>query len=189
MTRYVISRHGHVEGIDPPHFRGRTELPLSDRGRREIAALASRIAAELPPVAIYCSPLGRCVETARAVSEATGIAPQATGDLLDLDYGDWQGRSHAEMGELNPEALTLWYTTPQRMRFPMGESLQDLAVRAADMARHIAASHGDDTVLLVGHDSIDRVLLLHLLDMPLSSYWRFECSPCSITVTSAPMRR
>ena len=90
MTRYVISRHGHVEGIDPPHFRGRTELPLSDRGRREIAALASRIAAELPPVAIYCSPLGRCVETARAVSEATtrsAVRLEAAQMALQKGYG------------------------------------------------------------------------------------------------------
>lgn len=178
----VITRHGHVEGIQPPRFRGRAELTLSEKGQRQIAALAARIRKEFRPAAVYSSPLQRCVQTAQAIGDACDCEVEVTGDLLDLDYGDWQGKTHAEMGELFPGMLERWYAQPHLVRFPLGESLQDLAVRAADLLRRLLEKHAHDTIALVGHDSIDRVLMLQLLEMPLSSYWRLEHEPCSISL-------
>ena len=66
------------------------------------------------------------------------------------------------------------------MQFPDGESLQDLAARAADALRFIVARHSDETVVAVGHDSVNRTLLLLALDMPLSLYWRIAQEPCCI---------
>jgi probable phosphoglycerate mutase len=66
------------------------------------------------------------------------------------------------------------------VRFPGGDSLQDLVARSADALRFILANHVDDTVVLVGHDSVNRALLLQLLDQPLSSYWRLAQHPCCI---------
>src|SRR6516164_4513127 len=64
--------------------------------------------------------------------------------------------------------------------FPDGDSLQDLVARTSDALRFILADHADDTVVLVGHDSVNRALLLQLLDQPLSSYWRLAQHPCCI---------
>ena len=63
MTKLILVRHGHVEGISPERFRGRAELPLTETGHREADATAKRIAASWRPAAIYTSPLGRSVET------------------------------------------------------------------------------------------------------------------------------
>jgi probable phosphoglycerate mutase len=65
-------------------------------------------------------------------------------------------------------------------RFPKGESLQDLVARTSDALRHVLARHRDDTVVLVGHDNVNRALLLQLLDQPLSAYWQLAQSPCAI---------
>ena len=89
----------------------------------------------------------------------------------------------------HPDRLARWYATPHLVRFPLGESLQDLAVRAADLLRAIRERHSEGTVVLVGHDSIDRVLMLQLLDMPLASYWRLEHQPCSVSVVELGERR
>jgi phosphoserine phosphatase len=73
-----------------------------------------------------------------------------------------------------------WFETPQLVRFPGGESLQNLAARVANALRFLLARHASGTIVIVGHDSVNRVFLLQLLDLPLSAYWRFEQSPCCL---------
>ena len=65
MTKIILVRHGHVEGIDPPRFRGRTELPLTEIGMRQAQQTAQRIAAHWKPLSLYTSPMGRKVEAMR----------------------------------------------------------------------------------------------------------------------------
>jgi probable phosphoglycerate mutase len=180
MTRIVLVRHGHVEGIDPPRFRGRTELPLTEVGRRQAELTGRRVAAHWRPAAIYSSPMRRCLETAQPLAEATGLTPQPIPSLHDLDYGDWQWKTFEEARGIDEGLFTQWFVTPHLVRFPGGDSLQDLVLRTADAVRTVVAAHPDETVVLVGHDSVNRALLLQMLDQPLSSYWRLPQSPCAI---------
>ena len=180
MTRLIIIRHGHVEGIDPARFRGRTELALTELGRRQAAAVAARIAATCSPIALYSSPMGRCLETAGAIGAAAGLQPQVLDALNDLDYGDWSWKTYAEARAEAPELFDRWFAQPQLVRFPGGESLQDLVGRTADALRLVIERHPDDLVVMVGHDSTGRASLLQLLDQPLSAYWRLGQSPCAI---------
>ena len=180
MTKILLTRHGHVEGIKPERFRGRAPLDLTARGRAEAAAVAQRIAGAWQPEHIYTSPLGRCVETAAVIAKACGIAANTCDDLNDIDYGAWQFKTFAEAKEQNPALFAAWFATPQLVRFPNGESLQDLAARTADALRMVLARHPDDTIVLVGHDSVNRALLMELLDQPLSAYWRLAQSPCCL---------
>lgn len=180
MSKILLVRHGHVEGIRPPRFRGRADLPLIPRGIAEANAVARRIASHWRPAKVYTSPLARCIDTGRAVASACGVEAQVLDDLIDLDYGAWQSNSYEEIQHSQPELLRAWLATPQLVRFPKGESLQDLAARGADALRFVLSRHPDDTVVLVGHDSVNRALLLQLLDQPLSSYWRLAQQPCCI---------
>jgi probable phosphoglycerate mutase len=181
MTRIILTRHGHVDGIAPERFRGRTELALTERGRADAAALAGRIAAHWSPAAIYTSPMGRCVATGRAVAERCGLEASVLPDLNDLDYGAWTWKTHEEARAEDPAAFARWYAAPQLMRFPAGESLQDLALRAANVVRQVTEAHPGGAVVLVGHDSLNRVLLGLLLGQPLSAYWTLAQSPCAIS--------
>jgi broad specificity phosphatase PhoE len=180
VTKILLTRHGHVEGIEPKRFRGRADLALTARGRAEAEALAQRIATGWRPSMIYTSPLQRCVATGAAISNACSVEARVLDALDDIDYGAWQSRSYQEMREANPEVFAAWFATPHLVRFPNGESLQDLVARTADALRFVLARHADETVILVGHDSINRALLLQLLDQPLSSYWRMMQDPCCI---------
>jgi probable phosphoglycerate mutase len=124
----------------------------------------------------------RCVATGARIAKRCGIAAQVLEDLNDLDYGQWQWRTPEEVAAAWPDLLEKWYATPQLMRFPSGDSLQDLVARGADALRFVLARHevSADTVVLVGHDSVNRALLLQLLDQPLSAYWRVAQLPCAI---------
>jgi phosphoserine phosphatase len=180
MTKILLTRHGHVEGIKPERFRGRAPLDLTARGRAEAAALAQRIAASWQPTAIYTSPMGRSVETAAAIAKACGIAAKTSDDLNDIDYGAWTFKTFEEAKKLDPALFAAWFATPHLVRFPNGESLQDLVARAANVLRMVRGRHPDETVVLVGHDSVNRALLLGLLDQPLSAYWRVAQEPCCL---------
>jgi|HubBroStandDraft_2_1064218.scaffolds.fasta_scaffold54258_2 broad specificity phosphatase PhoE len=180
MTKILLTRHGDVEGIKPERFRGREPLVLTARGRAQAAALAQRIAGVWQPSHIYTSPLGRCIETATAVAKACGIAAKSCDALTDIDYGAWQFKTIAEAKALDPALFAAWFASPQSVRFPNGESLQDVAARAADAMRAVLARHAEETIVLVGHDSVNRVLLLGFLGLPLAAYWRIAQNPCCI---------
>jgi len=155
-------------------------LSLTARGRAQAAAVAQRIAAGWRPSSIYTSPLGRSVETAAAIARACGIAAKTCDDLNDLDYGAWQFKTFAEAKALDPALFAAWFATPHLIRFPHGESLQDLVARTANALRMVLARHPGETVVLVSHDSINRALLLELLDQPLSAYWCVAQDPCCL---------
>lgn len=180
MTKVILTRHGHVAGIDPARFRGRAEIPLTEQGLREAQTVARRIASDWQSAAVYTSPMGRCVVTGQVIAEACGVASRSLPELLDLDYGAWQWKTHAEIKAIAPELLAVWFAMPHLVRFPNGDSLQDLIARTADAIRFVLARHPTEIVVLVGHDSVNRAILLQLLDQPLSAYWRIAQSPCAI---------
>jgi len=180
MTKILLIRHGHVEGIKPERFRGRAPLDLTARGRDEAQAVARRVAAAWRPAKIYTSPMGRCIETAAAIAKACSAPTEVCDDLTDIDYGAWQFKTFDEAKGDNPALFAAWFATPHLIRFPNGESLQDLVARAANAVRLVLARHPDDTIVVVGHDSVNRSLLMQLLDQPLSAYWRIAQSPCCL---------
>jgi probable phosphoglycerate mutase len=120
--------------------------------------------------------------TGGKIAQACAVQSTVLEALNDLNYGDWQWKTHAEVRADNPGLFTSWLERPHLVRFPNGDSLQDLVARTADALRFVLASHpGDDeTVVLVGHDSVNRALLLQLLDQSLSAYWRIAQGPCAI---------
>jgi phosphoserine phosphatase len=180
MTKILLTRHGHVEGIEPERFRGRAPLELTERGRAQAAAVARRIADGWPVRRIYTSPMKRCADTGAAIAKASGAAAEICDDLNDIDYGAWQFKTLAYARKDDPELFAAWFATPQLVRFPGGEALQDVAARAANALRFVLARHARETIVLVGHDSVNRVLLLQLLGLPLADYRRLAQTPCCL---------
>jgi phosphoserine phosphatase len=180
MTRLILVRHGHVQGISPERFRGRAELPLTELGRREAELTAARIAASWQPAAIYTSPMSRAVDTGAAIGKPLGLSASAMPGLNDIDYGEWQGLTNNEVRARWADELDIWHRHPDWATIPRGETLQQVLTRAVAALREVLRRHPDDTVVLVAHDSVNRVLLLHALELPLSRYWHFKQNPCCI---------
>jgi broad specificity phosphatase PhoE len=180
MTIILLVRHGHVEGIKPERFRGRADLALTETGQRQAGLLARRIASQWTPGSIYTSPLQRCIATGAAIARACGIASEPLTGLNDLDYGTWQSLTYDDARAKDPDSFAAWFTTPDLVGFPDGESLQDVAARTANLLRFVLSRNEADTLVLVGHDSVNRVLLTQILGMPLSAYWRIVQNPCCI---------
>jgi len=181
MVKLIIVRHGHVEGIEPERFRGRTDVPLTPEGRRQAIVTAGCIASRWEPAVVYTSPLQRCIQTASAIAGGCHVEVAVQEDLNDLNYGSWQWQLHSEVRGKSPGLFDCWLAAPHLMRFPDGEALQDLLARAANVVRMAMKRHPLDTVVLVSHDSVIRAMLLQLLDQPVSAYWRIVPAPCSIS--------
>ena len=180
MTKIILVRHGHVDWIAPERFRGRAELPLSSLGRRQAQAAAGYIAATWKPDAVYTSPLGRCRETGAAIAAPFRLEPQPIDGLCDIDYGKWQGLTRDQAKKCWPDESELWFRAPHIAALPGGETLAAVLSRVTAALRDILQHHPDQTVVMVGHDSVNRVLLLFTLDLPLSRYWHLRQDPCGI---------
>jgi probable phosphoglycerate mutase len=180
VTRVLLVRHGHVEGIRPERFRGRAELPLSELGRRQAAALGNYIGGNFPVEAVYTSPLSRCRDTGAAIAGHFGLSGVVVEGLADIDYGAWQGMTPEEAARQWPQEVATWRSRPHLVQIPGGESLARVLARASAAFGDILARHQAGTIAVVGHESVNRVLLLHALEIALSRYWHLGQEPCTL---------
>jgi len=163
-------------------FRGQADVPLDETGLAQAEATAQHIAAEWRPVAVYSSPLSRAIKTAGAIARQFGLPVQIQRGLTDINYGQWQGLTPDEARERWPEMVDAWYRTPETAQIPGGETLNSLRVRTMEAVRGLAARHPDKTIVLVGHTVVNRAILLGVLGLRNSFFWRLRQDTCAINV-------
>lgn len=147
-TRILLVRHGETDWNRDHRWQGQSDPPLNDVGRAQARALAERLATE-PPRAIYSSDLGRARETAEIVGNAFGLSVALDPRLREVDVGEWEGLTMAEVERLYPEGAerrregaTGWTT---------GEAYEAMGARVLEAVREIAAAHPGERVLVVTH--------------------------------------
>ena len=180
MTRLILVRHGETEWNRVERFRGRADVPLNTRGLAQAEATARRIRAGWEVTAVYCSPLSRALRTAQAIAALYQLTATSLQDLIDIDYGEWQGKSPEEVESLWPDLLSAWYEKPHTVRIPGGESLDDVRARCGRAVRQLAAQHGESSVVVVAHTVINRVILLEALRLGNDRFWRIRQNTCAI---------
>jgi probable phosphoglycerate mutase len=122
----------------------------------------------------------RCIATATAIGKPFALTPIPLPELNDIDYGRWQGLTPEEARPRWPSELADWYSRPDRVNIPGGERLQDVLTRVVRALDEVIGHQPAETVVMVGHDSVNRILLLHSLGLPLSRYWGIRQHPCAI---------
>lgn len=181
--RVLLVRHGETAWNVEGRHQGQTfDIPLSDQGREQALALASRLAAQ-PLARAVASPLLRARQTAEVALGHRGGLLALDADLREISHGQWEGRTLAEIRAKDPETLTAWRERPEQTRLPGGETLQEVQERAwAALARATEGLKGEDTLLLVTHDGINRVLLCRILGLPLARVWAFRQAPTTLNL-------
>ncbi|MCC7354521.1 MAG: histidine phosphatase family protein [Anaerolineae bacterium] len=169
MTRLLLIRHGRTAWNKEERFRGRENLPLDEVGHAQAKALARRLAAEFPTLtALYASPLRRARETATPIATTLGLVVEPHPGLIDINYGDWQGLTPAEVAARYPVLYQTWVVAPAQVRFPGGETLSEVRLRARAAMDGIASHRPNETVAIVSHLVVCRLLLCSVLEMPMS---------------------
>lgn len=180
--KVVLTRHGETQWpTRGSRFHGRLDLALSVAGDRQAHAVAQRIAARWQPVAVYTSPLRRCVATGQIIGDALSLSAQQLTGLIDMDYGHWQGLTPEEARAGWPEEFALWLRAPQRADVPGGESLHAVHARAVGTFRDLLARHRRDAIVIVGHSSVNRMFLAYAMGIPLARYRCLAQDYCAIT--------
>ena len=179
MTRFILVRHGQTAWNREERFRGREDLLLNETGLRQAYAAAVHLR-DQPVAAIYSSPLKRTLETARVIANQKRLPVHPHGGLLDIDFGGWQGLNMAEARKQDAELFRVWQEEPHNVRFPGGEGLGDVRERATAAVDDLAARHPDETVVLVSHMVVCRVLMCAMLGLDNSHYWQVEQDLCAV---------
>jgi probable phosphoglycerate mutase len=178
----ILIRHGEVPGIDPPRFRGRMDLALTDRGQAQALALGEWVRDHFTVTAIHSSPLTRCIDTAKAIAGPLAQEVRVSMDLTDSDYGRWTGLTHPDAAARDPEPFRAWQRDPCVNPPPDGETLRQVEVRVTGAVQAILRRYTDGSVVLVTHDAIIRVLILHLLQAPLRNYTSLRQDPTAVNL-------
>jgi probable phosphoglycerate mutase len=156
-ARVLAIRHGETTWNVDTRIQGQLDIGLNDTGRWQASRLAQALAAE-PIAAIYASDLGRAFETAQHVSRATGVPVIPEPGLRERHFGEFQGRTFADIETALPEQAMLWRTRDPDFAPSGGESLRQLRERVVSTAQLLAARHPGEQIVMVGHGGVLDVL-------------------------------
>jgi ribonuclease H / adenosylcobalamin/alpha-ribazole phosphatase len=159
-----LLRHGRTEHTPERRYSGRNDLPLSATGRAEAEAAAVR-AKELGIDVVVASPLRRTRGTAEVVGAVLGLPVQYDDDLVELDFGDFEGLTAEEARQRHPLAARR-FAEDITVAAPGGESVADVSDRVARARARILRGHAGKTVLVVSHVTPIKLLLAAGLDVP-----------------------
>ncbi|MBI2445907.1 histidine phosphatase family protein [Candidatus Micrarchaeota archaeon] len=180
MKLFII-RHCQTTGNASFKLQGaKTPGQLTERGRLQLAAL-KRFFSHEKIQAVYSSPLQRAQLTARGLSSKR---PIVLPELIEIDFGDLEGATHEETKADQPDLFNDIFDNPKK-RFPNGESLQDVQDRLQPLVKKLQSQDGNPTVVIVGHNILNRVLLATLLDLPLEHCRMFKLKNASIAEIDA----
>jgi broad specificity phosphatase PhoE len=144
----VLVRHGETDWNRERRFQGHADPPLNETGRDQARALAEALGREKID-AVYTSDLARARETAEILAAPLGADVVVLRDLREIDVGEWQGLTWAEIEERFPEGVRAW--RERGYGWEQGESYERLGERVVAALRRIAAGHPSQRVLVVGH--------------------------------------
>jgi broad specificity phosphatase PhoE len=187
MLTIILTRHGHTDRSTPEQYLGqRLPATLTERGRTDAEALAARLEG-VHIDRLISSPLARAVETATILAGHDGVQVETDERLTELDYGAWEGLTVEEIDRRFPGERAVYDESPAFHEVGGGESGLEVAARLGafveDLLNWWEKEAGDRTCLLVGHSSVNRILLAVLLGVPIQDYRRrFKQDWANLTV-------
>ncbi len=169
-TEIVLVRHGETEWSRQRRHTGRTDVPLTEEGRRQAAALRQRLA-DRSFKRVLASPLSRAVETCKLAGLGDRAEPRP--ELVEFDYGEAEGLTTAQMRERIP-GWTVW-----THETPAAETPADVAARLQPIVTELRATDGDVAIFAHGH--VLRVLAAVWLEMAPEDGSRFALSTAAVS--------
>ena len=171
MNTVYLVRHGQTAWNREEVFRGRADIPLNETGRVEVL-LTGQYLRGVSVDSIYSSPLSRALETAEAIARYQGTEVQILGGLIDIDFGGWQGVSHEVVKGRYGKLYRQWKDAPHLVRFPEGESLEEVRERALGAIHDVVRDHSDENLIMVSHRVVNKIVICGLLGLDNSHFWQ-----------------
>jgi probable phosphoglycerate mutase len=180
-TRLLLLRHGQTELSVQRRYSGRGNPALTEVGRQQAGAAARYVAQRGGIAAVFSSPLQRAYDTAAVAAKALGLDVAVDDDLIETDFGAWEGLTFTEAAERDPELHRRWLrdtsTTP-----PGGESFDAVLDRVLRVRDRIVAAQQGATVLVVSHVTPIKMLLRLALDAGPGILYRLHLDLASLSI-------
>ncbi|PKM15738.1 MAG: histidine phosphatase family protein [Gammaproteobacteria bacterium HGW-Gammaproteobacteria-2] len=184
--RILLARHGETPWNAEGRYQGQIDIPLSDAGERQARLLGQRLS-DVSIDRAVASPLQRARRTAElALGDRAGMLSLVPG-LSEIAHGTWEGKLAGEIAEQYPVQFQAWREAPQTVQMPEGESLKQVFTRV--WPAFVTASEGlstSQTLLVVAHDAVNRLILCHILGIDFSQLWRFRQAPATLNLLEGP---
>jgi probable phosphoglycerate mutase len=183
--KILLARHGETPWNAEGRYQGQVDIPLSEVGTGQAQALGQRLQ-DVHINRAIASPLSRATRTAQlALGETRAAQLGFDPGFLEIGHGEWEGLLASEIAQRDPARLQAWRDAPDTVLMPGagGESLQGVLDRAwPALVRACEGLSADDTLLVVAHDAVNRVLLAKILGLPLARLWSFRQAPCTLNL-------
>jgi probable phosphoglycerate mutase len=185
--RILLARHGETKWNAEGRYQGQVDVPLSEVGEAQARKLGDRLR-DVQIDRAVSSPLLRAKRTAElALGPSREAMLRLDSGLAEIAHGTWEGLLAAEIGAMDGERLRAWREAPETVQMPQGESLQQVLDRAWTALQRATVDLGaDETLLVLAHDAVNRVLLCRILGLPLSRLWTFRQAPTTINLLEGP---
>jgi broad specificity phosphatase PhoE len=161
-TRIFMIRHGATILTAEDRFAGATDVPLSDEGREQARRLAERLSAE-KIAAVFASPMGRTMETAKILAAPHGLTVQEQDGFREISHGRWEQMTRREVEKQFPEEAANWEKDPYTFAPEGGESGLAVTARALPTLVNLVREFQGENLLVVSHKGTIRLLLSSLL--------------------------
>ncbi|MGH3961556.1 bifunctional RNase H/acid phosphatase [Mycobacterium sp.] len=180
-TRLLLLRHGQTELSVQRRYSGRGNPALTELGREQADAAARYLAQRGGIAAVLSSPLQRCYDTATTAGKALGLDVTVDDDLIETDFGAWEGLTFTEAAERDPELHRRWLRDTSTAP-PDGESFDQVHRRVLGARDRIVDEHGGTTVLVVSHVTPIKMLLRLALDAGPGLLYRLHLDLASLSI-------
>jgi len=178
--KIVLIRHGQTLWNKEEIFRGRSDIPLDDVGIKQAKAITKRLSS-FGIKAVYSSPLKRALETAQIIAKRFNLKVKVDDDLIDFDFGEWQGLDLKDVQGQFPETYQKWLKEPHLANIPNGENLGSVRSRVNKALNRILKEQQDD-VAVVSHRVINKLLILAALSLDNSYFWQIKQDVGAISI-------
>ncbi len=182
-VRLYMVRHGQTDLNRDRRFRGLTDAPLNEQGRKEAAGAASLLA-DSSISAVHSSPVARALETARIIADALDARVETDEGFTDIDYGQWQGLTVEEVAErFGRPTLESWKRDPGAFVFPAGEGMASVRERLTPALEGVVTG-GETSVAVVSHLAILKICFLVVMELPFEYFWKLGVDNGSVSMFS-----
>ena len=162
MKLYII-RHGQTDWNIAKKIQGRQDIPLNERGHFQAQCLGKAME-NRPITAVFSSPQNRAMETAIAVASPAGVPVIPVRDLMEINYGVWEGKTEEELLRDDRALYEAWWSHPAETAPPEGESINQVNERCRQAWKEIKPQLTGDAAI-VAHGG----LLAHFMEQLLGS--------------------
>ncbi|ALF11160.1 histidine phosphatase family protein [Parageobacillus thermoglucosidasius] len=170
MVTLYLTRHGETEWNVKKRMQGWQDSPLTEKGRQDAVRLGKRLET-VDLAAIYTSTSGRALETAQLIRGERLIPVYAEEQLREIHLGDWEGKTHEEIKEMDPIAFDHFWNHPHLYTPRRGERFIDVQNRAFAAIEQIIERHSEGNILIVTHGVVLKTVLARFKNTPLTELW------------------